>query len=60
MEETLSNFFAKLKGFKVLSQTSKSKSIKLTHDSVLKLGVYHHDIIYKNNTVKVRGRFTTM
>lgn len=57
--DSIRNFLSKFKDFKVLSQVSTTKSIKISGDSALQQGIYQQmTIIPKNDTVKVSGIFT--
>jgi hypothetical protein len=57
--DSIRNFLSNFKDFKVLSQTSITKLIKINRDSTVQQGDYHQTtIIPKNDTVKVSGTFT--
>jgi SnoaL-like protein len=57
--DSIRNFLSKFKDFKVLSQTSTTKSIKMNKDSTVQEGIYYQKtIVPKNDTVKVSGTFT--
>ncbi len=56
--DSIRNFLSKFKNYKVLSQTSTTKSININHDSSVQEGIYYQTtIIPQNDTVKVSGTY---
>ncbi len=57
--DSIRKFLDKFKSFKVLSQTSSTESINVTHDSSVQKGIYHQTVIVPvNDTVTVKGEYT--
>ena len=57
--DSIRKFLDKFKNFKVLSQTSTTKSITKMRDSTLQKGLYHQTVIVPvNDTVTVKGEYS--
>ena len=57
--DSIRKFLDKFKNFKVLYQTSTTKSIKSRRDSTVQKGIYHQKVIVPvNDTVTVKGEYT--
>ena len=58
--DSIRRFLENFKNYKVLSQSSKTSLIKISHDTALQSGQYTQKVIIpENDTVTVKGLFST-